>query len=213
RIASAVLFSVSALSLLAMLHHPTVSSESFEHALQEIERERGLNASVHGAMIVFTALYYWAFSVLTKAIDSPWAQWGQLAAALASALLIGAAIVSGFLFPEFAASLQARSIPEETARPLMRLLRSTNLTLAELGIAAYALAMCSWGAALMRHSRRLGALGLGLGLAIGAAVVFDVRWGVFATTLFAAALAAWSTAAGIWMWRSKPSVPDLDPQR
>lgn len=201
RIVGATLVAVSVLTLFAMLHYPTVGSDGFADALEEIARERPLNGTVHGAMILFLALYYWGFSFMKDAVGGALVSWGLLAAALATAFLIGAAVISGFVFPEFAASVARHAVSEEIARAVMRLLHRTNQVLATLGIAAYGVALVAWGLSLRRLHRRLAALGLAGGLGSIGAVGADVSWGVTAATLFAAVLGLWSTAIGLWFWR------------
>ncbi len=211
RQAGFTLIAVTLLALFAMLHHPTVGSETLDEAVAEIGRERSLNAIVHGAMIVIVGVYYWAFAAFTRALPARRAS-GDLAlvaAAGGTIMFAGAAVISGFAVPGFAQILPTGA-GEAEVQVALRLAYAGNQALALLGTLAYGLALGGWGVALLRGDalvhRGVGALGLAAGaLMIGLVTVGQRSLDVGGMTLIVLILGAWAIAAGWWLMVHAPA--------
>lgn len=206
RPAGFALIAVSLLAVLAMSHHPTVSSTTVEQALAEIGHERRLNSAVHGTMIVIVGVYFWGFSILASILGGARVSvgLGRTALAFATITMAGAAIVSGFVVPEFAERLLARDALPADARTSLVLLHASNQALAWLGTLGYGLTLLLLGIALVRVTAAAAKwLGV-LGIACGSGIIIAISLGhlslnVGGMTAIVVALGLWASAAGGWL--------------
>lgn len=210
RLAGFVLIAVSILGLLAMSHHPTVSSQSIDQAFIEIGHERGINRAVHGFMIIVVALYYWAFCVFSAWLGPSRSSVGlaHTAVGFATATMTGAAIVSGFVVPEFASYVLAGDVAPADPRTLLSLLHSSNQALAKIGSVAYGAAILAWGIALCRADARFakafGWLGIVSGTTLSAVIVSGhLSLNVAGMTAIAVVLGAWASGVGIMLIKAR----------
>ncbi|MEO0423832.1 MAG: hypothetical protein AAF184_15950 [Pseudomonadota bacterium] len=207
RSAAITLFALALLTLFAMLHHPTIGAHGIEEALSEIQRERSLNGLIHGVMILFVLLYQWCFSVLSAwlGVLRSMVALAQLATHLGVVAFVGAALVSGFAVPEFAARVEPSA---EGVRTVLLGLHAANQAMAKLGTVAFGVAILLWGSAMVRMAavdamtRAVGAIGILSGAAMALGLVAGV-WSldVAGMTLVVVILGAWGCAAGAWLWR------------
>ncbi|MEM9384299.1 MAG: hypothetical protein AAGA68_04515 [Pseudomonadota bacterium] len=207
RPAAITLLALAVLTLFAMLHHPTIGAHAIEEALAEIQRERGLNGLIHGAMILFVLLYHWCFSVLSSWLGASRAivALARLALHLGVAAYVGAALVSGFAVPELASRIDPSA---EGLRTVLLALYSTNQALAKLGTVAFGGAIVLWGLAILPLGNRsaLGRTVGAVGVLAGAVMILGLAFGVWSLdvagmTLVVVILGCWACAAAAWLWR------------
>ena len=173
KVAGAALAGAVLGSVFLMLHHPTVGSPGHDTIASEIIAERGLNMIVHGGMISFVLIYYFALSALTKQLGESKAtvRGAQILFGAATFAMVGAALVSGFIVPGLAEHFMDGA-REELFRAQLRTLGEINQALSAFGSVCYGAAIFLWSLQLATSNgiaRLAGLLGIpmGLGIAIG----------------------------------------------
>lgn len=231
RWASVILIVSSLLSIGFMVYHPVVRAKGLNGLVEEFANIAFVNALVHGSLIALMWLMLAAFSVLCTVLN-----WNRftvraafMAACLATITMTGAALVSGFIIPEFVANFQARtersmshhapatvsaSITPASEQDqlrsmlqIMSLARSTNQVCSKVGVLAMAVAWLLWSFALFNSSRWIGALGMlgGVGLA-GSLLTGLLPMNVHGMLVFAGIQTLWNMAVGWLLWRYDSSL-------
>lgn len=204
RAAGAILIGLAALSLLFMAHHPTLGAPGYETLAEEAAAEAGLNGAVHGALIVVAIGFYVALSGLSDGLgrNRLTVRAAQAGISAATATMAGAALVSGFIVPQTAASLLRGEAAAEFPA-LLRMLGAVNQTLANTGTIAYGAAIFFWSLQLVTRSGFARIAG-GAGLVAGAGLTGGILTGVLhldvaGMTLALALIGAWFTLTAIVM--------------
>lgn len=204
RTAGISLIALTGLSLLFMAHHPTLGAPGYDTLAEEAAAEAGLNGGVHGALIVILMGFYVMLTALSDGLgrNRLSVRTAQASIIAATALMAGAALVSGFIVPGTAASL-LRGDAAADFPALLRMLGATNQTLAEAGTIAYGAAIFFWSLRLIRMTglaRMTGAIGLlaGAGL-IGGIVTGLLHLDVAGMTLALGVMGLWFVLAALLM--------------
>ncbi len=204
RTAGGILIALTGLSLLFMSHHPTLGAPGYDTLAEEAVAEAGLNGGVHGALIIVLMGFYVTLTALSDGLgrNRLSVRAAQASITAASALMAGAALVSGFVVPGTAASL-LRGDAAADFPTLLRMLGATNQTLAEAGTIAYGAAIFFWSLRLVRmtgFARIAGAIGLlvGAGL-VGGIVTSALHLDVAGMTLALGVMGLWFVLAALLM--------------
>lgn len=231
RWASVSLIVSSLLSIGFMVYHPVVRAKGLNGLVEEFASIAFVNALVHGSLIALMWLMLAALSVLCTVLN--WNRFTVRAAFLAACLAImamtGAALVSGFIIPEFVANFQARTersmshhAPAQAATSIapmseqeqlrsmlqiMSLARTTNQVCSKVGVLAMAIAWLLWSFVLLRSSRWIGWLGMlaGAGLA-GTLLTGLLPMNVHGMLAYAGIQTLWNIAVGWMLWRYDSSL-------
>ena len=199
-------------AIFTMLHHPTIGSDGFSSALQEIRAEAPVNRLIHGVMITFALVFYIALTIHSRLLNRQHilTTAGDVFMAAATAAMCGAALISGYMTTDLAFRYDdALAADAEIFRAQLRLTGAGNQALATFGSVAYGAAVLSWSLRLATHRPRALIAG-GLGVAIGGGVVVAILSGwvildVAGMSAVIIALSAWFAAAGIRLLRASVS--------
>ena len=125
----------------------------------------------------------------------------QLAGAFA---LTGAAVVNGFALSFVAGRMVAAGFTSpEQVKPILWVLAGLAEAWAQVGTAAWALALGLWGAAVWRQQRGLGLIALPLMLVPLAGGLGLLPLDVIGFGAVVVAQALWAAAAGVLVWRGQ----------
>ncbi len=167
---------LAALGAVALItQHPTTGSPGHDSIAGEIIAESALNRSVHGGMIAFVLVFYYAMSSFSRQLGEARSsvRAAQLLFAAATIAMIGAPLISGFIVPGVA-DHYADAANEDVFRAQLTLLGETNQALAKAGSIFYGAAIFFWSlrlAGLAGLSRIAGFVGLAVGVLIVAGVL------------------------------------------
>ncbi len=206
RLAGVLLIALVVVSLAFMAHHPTLGTPGHDTLAGEAAAEAGLNGAVRGALIVVTLGFYVILSGLSAALGASrlTVRAAQTGLVTATAAMTGAALISGFIVPDTAASL-IRGGAEAEFPALLRMLGAANQTLAKAGTLAYGGAFLFWSMRMVfvkGFVRIAGLAGLIAGGALAAAMLTGaVRLDVDGMTLVVAVMGAWFLLVAIAMLR------------
>lgn len=172
--AGVILLLASVAAVIFVTHHPTLGSTGYETIAQEAVAEAAFNGLIHGALIIFALGYYYALSVFSErlGITHPAIRAAQLAITIATATMVGAALVSGFIVPDTAAHFT--SVGDDAMfRAQLRTLGAANQVLAKTGTIAYGAAVFFWSVRLIASQGVARAIGV-IGCLAGAALVVGI---------------------------------------
>ena len=168
RVAGWAIIGSALLTLVAIMHHPTVHNASPAEVLSRIGAISGHDRVIHGAVMVFLLALLFGFTVFSRrlGLDRTLPLIGLIAFAAASVALGGAAVVDGFFVPDVAgkyAGTDAANI-----RIGIGLLAYSAIVIQELtrlAMVSSCLAVAVWSASLLaprydRWPRALGAFGI-----------------------------------------------------
>ena len=208
KIAAAALAGAVIGSVFLMLHHPTVGSPGHDTIASEIIAERRINMIVHGGMIIFVMIYYFALSALTKQLGDakPAVRGAQTLFGAATIAMVGAALVSGFVVPGLAEHFLDGN-REELLRVQLRTLGETNQALAAFGSVCYGAAIFLWSLQLLGLkglARITGMVGIPAGLVTSIGVATDhLELGVHGMTLVVVIMGVWFLLIAALLTRGK----------
>lgn len=169
RAAGVILISATLLEVLAMAHHPSASTPDIAEAVRQVSRLGQLSAWVHG--VVLAAMLCIAYGLLEfvrrRGWSRPWMRAGAMAYGTGVLLMIGAALVSGFVLPDLVA-LTPHASPTDLAinGQLLVLCRVLNQSCANFASIATCAGILCWSIDLARERGGLRLLSL-LGLLVG----------------------------------------------
>ena len=209
-IAGALLALATVLEIVAMSHHPTVRSSDAAQAVRQVAELAPLSGWVHGILLALMLIIAYGLSefVLRRDFRRPLIRAGSLAYGAGVIVMLGAAMVSGFIITGLAASTpHLTSADLQINAQLLTLCRILNQTWANFGAIAMSAGIALWSADLLRESgtpRMIGVLGLLVSLVPAAALILglmhlDVR-GMTAVVLLQA---LWNIAVGMGMLRAR----------
>jgi hypothetical protein len=213
--AGTILLIATALELLAMAHHPTVTPHALpgvtviEQAVQQIPKLAALSGLVHALLmaLMLTVVYSLVEFALRRGLTRPAVRAGCIAYAAGVIVMLGAALVSGWVTPGLMI-LTPHSTPEDLAinGQLLSLCQALNQSCANFGAVAMSAGIVLWSFDLMmeKGARRLiGGAGIFLGAVPALALIFGLlRLNVHGATELLAVQAVWNIMIAIALLRS-----------
>jgi hypothetical protein len=197
-IAGSILLGITFLAVVAMAHHPRgVATSDVEHAMEHLAGLSRATAVVHGGLIasMLLTLHCLAEFASHRGFARPLIRSGAIAYTAGVLVMIGAALVSGFVTPNVA-SLMPHDTPVDlqVGRQLLILCGILNQACADSGAVAMSVGIALWSLDLLRDrgpSRAIGSFGLLVGIVpivalLTGAIRLDVR-GMFDVVLLQAA--------------------------
>lgn len=204
RAAGIGLITASLLSVLAMAHHPTVTTPDITQALQQLKDLAGLSGWVHGILIALMLLIFWCLTEysLRRGVEKPLIRAGLIFYGAGMVSMIGAATVSGWLTARVGALVPA---PNDQDLHLLAILInfsfSMNQVLANLGAVAMSAGILAWSLGLMHDkgwNSGVGALGILVGIAPALALmVGGMHLDVHHMLMVVVLQGAWYIALGV----------------
>ena len=199
---------VSALSIFAMLHHPSVSASDVVGRIEEINQESAVNSLVHGVLIGFTLFISFCLSVYgqQRSLQKPTILCGTICYWLGTAAMVTAALMSGFVSPHLAQMYTGAAASQlDTYAGLSRLVWATNQAFAYFGAISWALTMMLWSRDMMNQGKMakgFAAISSITGLAIIVSLLGEwVTLNVFGMTLVLVAISIWHIGIAILLYR------------
>jgi hypothetical protein len=209
-IAGAVLALATALEIVAMSHHPSVRASDVAEAVREISDLARPSGWVHGILLalMLAAAYGLSEFILRRDFRRPLIRAGAIAYGAGVIVMLGAAMVSGFIVADLAASTpHVTAVDLQINAQLLILCRSLNQTWANFGAIAMSAGIALWSADLLRESgvpRVIGVLGLLVSLVPAAALIFGLmHLDVHGMTVVILLQGLWNIAVGVGMMRSR----------
>lgn len=198
------------ISIVLMSYHPSISAGTTSGALEELANEAFVSKIVHGGMITVLGVQTFGFAGFSARLglykSLPLA--GFVAYVMGTMAMVGAAIPSGFLFPDLAIGYLDNPIGDlESLRTAFFMYSSINQTLAQFGVIASSVAIFFWSLSLLQKSGVTRVIGI-LGVPVAAAPAIAILFGFLVLTVHGMALvvmvqASWSVAVGVQLWRRK----------
>jgi hypothetical protein len=178
RLAGGILIAAALLEVVAMGHHPTVTTPNILEAVQQIARSAALAGVVHGVLMALMLMIVYGLSefVLRRGATRPAIRAGIIAYLAGVFVMLGAAMVSGFIVPGVMA-LTSHASPTDLAInvQLLMLCRVLNQSCANVGAVAMSVGIGVWSIDLLRREagwrRGLGVAGIVIGAVPAAALV------------------------------------------
>ncbi len=208
--AGAVLLAASLVSLLFMTHHPSLGAPGYETLIEEVVAKSGLNQLVHGGMIMFVLLFYYALSVLSARLGAfrSEVRAAQLALACATVSMVGAALVSGFMIADVAHYYADNAAANDQAyRSQLVLMGTANQVLAKAGTLGYGAAILFWSVRLLRLpgiNRVGGVLGCSVAVILIAGILRrQAHLDIHGMTIVLVALVFWFCLISVQLLRQK----------
>lgn len=206
-----IIIAVSTLtSLFMMMHHPTVTTKGMAGQVAEVQNESFLNHAVHGSLILFVMLTLAAFSIYSYHRGK-----NHLAVSIAhlfyfvgSMAMVAAALINGFVYPDFLQGYGSASSQELVQLPMFKsLLWSANQILAKFGVITMSVAILFWSIDLWRDKgivKIVAVIGIVIGLGCSVAIILGVlTLNVTGMTQIVMSQGVWNLAIAYLMIRSK----------
>jgi hypothetical protein len=209
-VAGTILFVVTLLEILAMAHHPSVDTVEIGQAIRRIGELSRLSELVHGALIALMLLTLYGLTefALRRGFSRPLVRGGAIAYGCGTIVMLGAALVSGFVIGDIA-SLLPQNTPTDLRidHQILILCGVLNQACARFGVVAMSVGIGLWSVDLLRDrgtARTIGVLGCivaivpVIGLSSGAIHldVHGMRTVVLIQTAWNLAIAAWLVRLG-----------------
>jgi hypothetical protein len=204
-----ILITAAVLEIIGMAHHPSVHTQEITQAMEQIRHLGYLSAVVHGVLIACMLAIAYGLSefALRRGLTRPLIRAGAIAYAVGVMLMVGAALVSGYLMAAVVAVT-----PHQTATDLaintqlLLLCGLLNQTCANAATVAMSAGIACWSMDLLKERGALRALG-GLGLIIAALPAAGLILGLFhldVTGMSAVVLlqALWYCGVGVMQLRN-----------
>jgi hypothetical protein len=197
-------------SLFMMMHHPTVATKKIAAQVAEVQRESVLNHVVHGSLILFVLLTLAAFSIFSNYRDKKHltVSIAHLFYFIGSIAMVAAALINGFVYPDFIQGYGSASPQTLAQLPLFKsLLWSANQTLGSLGVITMSVAIFFWSINLWHDNgivRMIAAIGMAVGGYCSTAIVFgELTLNLAGMTQVVMLQGVWNSAIAYLMIRSK----------
>lgn len=214
RVAGITLIVATLLSVVAMAHHPTLTTPDIGQALQQLKDLANLSGWVHGVLIALMLLIYWCLTEysLHCGVGKPLVRAGLVFYGAGMAAMIGAAVVSGWLMERVPYLLPNSGDADlHTLAMFINFSGGMNRALANLGAVAMSAGILAWSLGLLHDggwTRAVGALGMLAGLAPALLLISgSMRLDVHGMMLVVLIQGAWNIAVGIWLAVGPASVP------
>jgi hypothetical protein len=199
-----VLLVASLLEVLGMLHHPSVRTPDISQAIEQISRLSTLSAVVHGVLITLMLLIAYGLVdfALRRGLSRPLIRAGGIAYACGVLVMVGAALVSGFIITGVASLIpHATAVDLQIDQQILFLCRVLNQSCANFAVVAMSAGIVCWSVDLCRNSgslRAVGVFGCLVGLVPAIALMFGkVHLDVHGMTEVVMAQAAWNIAIAL----------------
>jgi hypothetical protein len=178
RLAGGTLIVSALLEVVAMGHHPTVTTPDILEAVRQIARSSALAGVVHGVLMALMLVIVYGLSefVLRRGATRPAIRAGIIAYLAGVIVMLGAAMVSGFIVPGLMA-LTAHNSPTDLSVnvQLLVLCRVLNQSCANFGSVAMSAGIAFWSIDLLRRDagwrRGIGVAGIVIGVLPAAALI------------------------------------------
>ena len=212
-----VLLFVTLLAVAAMAHHPTVArAPDLQHAIQGLALLGRTSALVHAALIglMLVTLHCLTEFAWRRGLARPLVRGGLIAYATGVLVMIGAALVSGFVVTDVASTVAHETTGDlQIARQLLQLCGSVNQACARFGAVAMSAGIALWSLDLLRErgiARGVGLLGIVVGLVpIVALLAGAIRLDVHGMLQVVLLQAAWNLGIAALLMRERPGrAPD-----
>ena len=207
-VAGTILLFVALLEMLAMAHHPTVATADIGAAVHHIGELSRLSGLVHGVLIatLLLALYGLTTFALQRGLTRPLIRGGGIAYGSGAVVMIGAALVSGFVIGDVATlGPHDTAIDLQMDHHVLILCGILNQACANFAVVAMSAGIGLWSIDLLRDvgsGRWIGILGCIVGIVpvaglFSGAIHLDVQ-GMSTVVMIQA---AWTLAIGAWLLR------------
>lgn len=213
--AGLVLIVTSVLSLVLLFYHPSLRASSLAEFVTKTNQQYFINTLVHGGVIAALWLMWIAYSFVAEILGwaSFWVRLAITSTSVANLAMTTAALVSGFIIPEYAyyntpdTSKAPQQVPEveafqssdakqfEAFKVPLRLARATNQVTSRLGVLCTSTALVFWSLAMLRHKRFSPWLGW-LGLLSGTSLVLALTFRLMEMNVHG--MLAYALVQGIW---------------
>lgn len=203
RFAGTVLIVEALMSIATMLFHPEVTQSTAMGAIAQIVDHSTSARWVHGLMMVFIVLNYFAISeyaeLLRRRGASP--NLGLVFYIFGAMAFLLAATISGFMMTTLAERYSELSISaQESFLHTGRALGAANQAFAKSGTIAYGVTAFAWGVVLVRYrgfARIVGVAGVVAGAPVALGILLGMRLDVLGMTAVTVMLAAWYVSIAI----------------
>jgi hypothetical protein len=211
RAAGALLALASVLMVAFMAFHPRAhfhGKDDFVSAFADIAMINGL---VHGSLVALFAVMLYGYSVFADCPSSshPAMRLGLIAFGLGALPIVGAAITSGFVVPEYVARYANKSAGDlEIMQHVVRLAFTIIRVCSQVGVAATLLAILIWAIAVFGNRPVLSTVGLlAGGIPVVALATGHLPMDIHGMMVFTLAQAIWGLVVGIAMMRGRLELP------
>lgn len=220
RLAGLLLLICSPLSVGFIVYHPVMRSRNLAALADEFAQQAFVNGMVHGCVIALMWIILVCLSLLSTALGGQrlLVRLALASFALATLAMTAAALLSGFIIPEFVAGFQhklLRATPEPTAEQwlpmsqIMGLARAGNQVCSRVGVLCSALAWLGWSLAMQGTTfpRWLSWLGVVAGLGLAASLLLGyLPMDVHGMMVYVGVQTVWTIGVGWMLWRSSQNV-------
>jgi hypothetical protein len=200
----------SLLMVAFMMLHPRIEAHGTTEFIAEVERQAIANGIVHGSLIALLGLFVFGFTGLESRLgmSSAFGRAGLVAYVMGAIALAAAALINGFIVPEFVSRYQAR--PAEELLPMhdiLALCRASNQVCSRMGVLAMSIAIVLWSIPLVGRRGLLRLTGV-LGCIAGALPALALLSGhlpmnVHGVLAFVLAQAVWNLAIAFQLIRNR----------
>lgn len=200
KFAGIILIVEAILSVITMLQHPEVTQSVAQNVISEIAGHANLTRGVHGLMMLFVVLNFYALSKYAELLKQRGIEptFGLVFYLFGAIAMLLAPTISGFImtalaerYAEFSPNNQAVFVD------LGRMLGASNNVLAKAGSFAYAATAVIWGLVQFRGKglvRTVGIIGLIVGILIIIGLLAGMRLNVHGMTMITFGLSLWYCA-------------------
>jgi hypothetical protein len=206
RVAGVLMLSSAVLSVLMMAHHPSVHSRDTHEVVSLIASQAAAAQWVHGVLIFLLGTTLLAYFEVTRRLQRAGLQSeaALLSYGVGVTLMIGAALISGFLIPRLA-SRYANGERLEIFAELLNFAASSNQVLAYAGVWAMSLGALLWSLLILRGGNRLvGLYGIGASLVPVIVLALNVvTLNVTGMMIVVLIQASWNAMIGIQLFRNR----------
>jgi|GEM_PF-664778 len=201
-----ILLVASLLEVLAMLHHPSVQTSNTALAVEKIGQFSTLSAVVHGVLITLMLLIAYGFVdfAVRRGLHRPWIRAGAISYGCGVLVMIGAALVSGFIITELASLIpHVTSVELQINQQVLLLCGVLNQSCANFAVVAMSAGIVCWSLDLCSDAgsrRAIGVFGCLVGLVPALALMLGkVHLDVQGMNAVVAIQAAWNMAVAVLM--------------
>jgi len=200
KFAGIILIVEAIFSVITMLQHPEVTQSNAQSVISEIAGQANVARGVHGLMMVFIVLNFYALSSYAKLLKQRncYPELGLVFYLFGAIAMLLAPIISGFVMTTLAERYAEFSPDSQTVfTDLSRMLAAGNQAFAMAGSVAYAITAVAWGLMQARGkgiSRTVGIVGIVVGFLIIAGLLLGMRLDVHGMTAVVLGLSLWYCA-------------------
>ena len=199
---------VTLLAVLVMAHHPSASLSDTAQAILRIDELSRPAELVHAAMMTLLLVTFYGLLefVMQRGWSRPLMRAGTIAYLVGLVVMMGAALVSGFVLPDVAAMMpHDTTVDLQIDRQLLILCRILNQACANFGVVAMSIGIGLWSLDLLRDRGLLRATGV-LGVVVCLVPIVGlttglIRLDVHGALRVLAIQAVWNLTIAVWLIR------------